>query len=200
MLSAGPTTDKSLKGFFYPDYNDPAVRGMLVVDKGQLRWPNPNPYAPPVPAPTVPAPSVPAPSVSVSTVPAPTSPRPIAPTALVPASSTTNQAVASTAQHKHKSGASSKIAKTAEQQLQMFQDNSKTATLGAMVILATAAASPDDRFSLLLSVFALSSYAGQQVQIDGLTRRYTRSLLFHVFVFLLVAVGRDNSYFSVHLL
>jgi NAD(P) transhydrogenase len=49
LLSMGPTTIKELKSSnsFYPDYADPAVRGMLVVDKGELRWPNPNPYVPP---------------------------------------------------------------------------------------------------------------------------------------------------------
>ena len=25
-------------GKFYPDYQDPAVRGMIVVDQGQLKW------------------------------------------------------------------------------------------------------------------------------------------------------------------
>lgn len=48
LLSAGPTTNKALKGSFFVDYNDPAVRGMLVVDKGETRWPNPRPYSPPV--------------------------------------------------------------------------------------------------------------------------------------------------------
>ena len=47
ILSVGPTTNNNLKGFFYPDYSDPAVRGMLVIDKGELRFPNPNPYQPP---------------------------------------------------------------------------------------------------------------------------------------------------------
>jgi hypothetical protein len=31
-----------MQGMFYPDYNDPAVRSMIVVDKGELKWPNPN--------------------------------------------------------------------------------------------------------------------------------------------------------------
>ena len=47
LLSVGPTTDNNLKGFFYPDYSDPAVRSMLVIDKGELRYPNPNPYQSP---------------------------------------------------------------------------------------------------------------------------------------------------------
>ncbi|KAJ1421111.1 NAD(P) transhydrogenase beta subunit-domain-containing protein, partial [Ochromonadaceae sp. CCMP2298] len=56
LLSAGPTTSKQ-QGMFYPDYNDPAVRGMLVMDQGVMTWPNPNPYQPPAlkaapPAPT----------------------------------------------------------------------------------------------------------------------------------------------------
>jgi hypothetical protein len=49
LLSAGPTTDKDKIGFFYPDYGDPAVRGMLVLDKGFTRWPSP-PYEPPKPS------------------------------------------------------------------------------------------------------------------------------------------------------
>ena len=52
ILSTGPTTLKN--GPHYSiDYADPVVRGMLVVDKGELTWPNPNPYtlpaAPPKP-------------------------------------------------------------------------------------------------------------------------------------------------------
>lgn len=54
LLSAGPTTSKECKEkkLFYVDYGDPAVRGMLVLDKGQLRWPNPNPYQPPATRPS----------------------------------------------------------------------------------------------------------------------------------------------------
>ena len=38
-------------------FSTPLVLGMLVVDKGALRWPNPNPYSPPAGAPP-PAPVV----------------------------------------------------------------------------------------------------------------------------------------------
>ena len=38
-------------------FSSPLVLGMLVVDKGALRWPNPNPYSPPAGAPP-PAPVV----------------------------------------------------------------------------------------------------------------------------------------------
>ena len=48
LLSVGPQTTGT-KGFFEIDYEDPAVRGMLVVDGGKLTWPAP-PYEPP-PAP-----------------------------------------------------------------------------------------------------------------------------------------------------
>merc|ERR1719443_2267126 len=47
LLSAGPTTTGK-KGYFHIDYEDPAVRGMLVVDKGKLTWPAPA-YQPPAP-------------------------------------------------------------------------------------------------------------------------------------------------------
>jgi H+-translocating NAD(P) transhydrogenase len=47
ILSAGPTTKPSAKGSFFPDYDDPAVRGMLVVDRGESRWPNDRPYQQP---------------------------------------------------------------------------------------------------------------------------------------------------------
>ena len=46
ILSVGPTTLKNGKHYTI-DYSDPVVRGMLVVDKGHLTWPNPNPYTPP---------------------------------------------------------------------------------------------------------------------------------------------------------
>merc|ERR1719398_192057 len=48
LLSVGPQTTGT-KGEFVVDYEDPAVRGMLVVDGGKLTWPAP-PYEPP-PAP-----------------------------------------------------------------------------------------------------------------------------------------------------
>ena len=44
LLSVGPQTTGN-KGFFEIDYDDPAVRGMLVVDGGKLTWPAP-PYEP----------------------------------------------------------------------------------------------------------------------------------------------------------
>lgn len=142
ILSAGPTTNKDLKGFFYPDYSDPAVRGMLVVDKGQLRWPNPNPYNPPVTSSTA-APAAPS---SATPVVAKLSP------------------MAATKKPKHKSPA-----KPQGDPLEVFQGNARIATIGALFALAAGAASPDDKFSLLLSVFALSSFAGQQVPLAETT-------------------------------
>ena len=50
ILSAGPTTDAMMDGKFYPAYDDPAVRGMLVVDRGELRYPNDIPYELPIAA------------------------------------------------------------------------------------------------------------------------------------------------------
>eukprot|EP01038_Epipyxis_sp_PR26KG_P005384 gene5384-7464_t len=44
ILSVGTATNKTNTNYFYPDYSDPAVRGMIILDKGDLRWPNPNPY------------------------------------------------------------------------------------------------------------------------------------------------------------
>ena len=49
LLSVGPTTTK-VDGVFAIDREDPAVRGMLVVERGALSWPAP-PYAPPPPPP-----------------------------------------------------------------------------------------------------------------------------------------------------
>jgi NAD(P) transhydrogenase len=49
ILSAGPTTTKT-KGEFAIDYEDVAVRGMMVMDKGQMTWPW-TPPAPPTPPP-----------------------------------------------------------------------------------------------------------------------------------------------------
>lgn len=48
MLSAGPQTTKE-KGYYYVDHEDDAVRGMLVLEHGEMMWPAP---APPPPAPT----------------------------------------------------------------------------------------------------------------------------------------------------
>lgn len=48
LLSIGPQTTKE-PGYFYIDHEDPAVRGMLVVEKGKLMWPPPEPEAPPAP-------------------------------------------------------------------------------------------------------------------------------------------------------
>jgi len=47
LLSVGPTTSKAMAGRFFPDYKDPAVRAMIVLDRGGWRWPNPAPYSPP---------------------------------------------------------------------------------------------------------------------------------------------------------
>jgi len=54
ILSAGPTTTKT-KGEFALDYEDIAVRGMMVMDKGELTWPW-QPPAPPPPPPKPPKP------------------------------------------------------------------------------------------------------------------------------------------------
>ena len=50
ILSAGPTTNASIIDKFYPAYDDPAVRGMLVLDRGELRYPNDTPYELPAPS------------------------------------------------------------------------------------------------------------------------------------------------------
>ena len=39
LLSMGPFTGH--KGSFLLDHNDPAVRGALVLDRGQMMWPPP---------------------------------------------------------------------------------------------------------------------------------------------------------------
>ena len=49
LLSVGPTTTK-VPSEWKIDHEDPAVRGMLVVERGTLTWPAP-PYAPPAPPP-----------------------------------------------------------------------------------------------------------------------------------------------------
>jgi NAD(P) transhydrogenase len=52
ILAAGPTTTKT-KGEFCLDYEDIAVRGMMVMDKGELTWP----WTPPAPPPPPPKPA-----------------------------------------------------------------------------------------------------------------------------------------------
>ena len=159
ILSAGPTTNKELKKFFYPDYSDPAVRGMLVVDKGHLRWPNPNPYNPPVVSSTTPAAApAAAPAALVPALQASSTAAAAAPAATAPAAAAAPSA-ATVKKPKHKSGGKS----AGGDPLEVFQSKSRIATAMALLALAAGAASPDDKFSLLLSVFALSSFAGQQV-------------------------------------
>ena len=51
IVAAGPTTTKT-KGEFAIDYEDVAVRGMMVMDKGSVTWP----WAPPAPPPAPPKP------------------------------------------------------------------------------------------------------------------------------------------------
>jgi len=51
ILSAGPTTTKT-KGEMALDYEDVAIRGMMVMDQGQLTWP----WTPPSPPPPPPKP------------------------------------------------------------------------------------------------------------------------------------------------
>ena len=46
LLSAGPQTTK-VPERFYIDHDDEAVRGMLVLEKGEMRWPAPAPPPPP---------------------------------------------------------------------------------------------------------------------------------------------------------
>jgi hypothetical protein len=48
ILSAGPTTTKT-KGEFALDYEDIAVRGMMIMDKGEMTWPWTPPAPPPPP-------------------------------------------------------------------------------------------------------------------------------------------------------
>lgn len=50
LLSMGPQTTKE-KGFLKIDHEDPAVRGVLVVEEGELMWPAPVPDVPAPPAP-----------------------------------------------------------------------------------------------------------------------------------------------------
>jgi len=57
ILSAGPTTTK-VKGELNLDHEDIAVRGMMVVEKGELMWPW-TPPAPPPPPPKKPVVEVP---------------------------------------------------------------------------------------------------------------------------------------------
>uniref|UniRef100_A0A6V2B5X5 NAD(P) transhydrogenase, mitochondrial n=5 Tax=Ditylum brightwellii TaxID=49249 RepID=A0A6V2B5X5_9STRA len=46
LLSTGPMTTK-VKDHYYIDHEDEAVRGMLVLEKGQMMWPAPLPPPPP---------------------------------------------------------------------------------------------------------------------------------------------------------
>ena len=47
LLSAGPHTSKE-SGFYFIDHEDDAIRGMLVVEQGNMMFPAPLPPAPPV--------------------------------------------------------------------------------------------------------------------------------------------------------
>jgi NAD(P) transhydrogenase len=47
LLSIGPQTTKE-QGYYFIDHNDEAVRGMIVVEKGELMFPAPAPPPPPV--------------------------------------------------------------------------------------------------------------------------------------------------------
>jgi NAD(P) transhydrogenase len=47
LLSAGPQTTKE-PGYFHIDHKDEAIRGMLVLENGELMYPAPLPPAPPV--------------------------------------------------------------------------------------------------------------------------------------------------------
>ena len=51
IMSAGPQTTKE-KGIFLIDHEDEAVRGMLVIENGDLTWPPPAPPAPATPPPS----------------------------------------------------------------------------------------------------------------------------------------------------
>lgn len=47
LLSIGPQTDpKASKGLFRIDHADEAVRGTLITEHGELRWPPPRPTPP----------------------------------------------------------------------------------------------------------------------------------------------------------
>jgi NAD(P) transhydrogenase len=48
LLSAGPHTSKE-SGFYFIDHEDEAIRGMLVVEQGNMMFPAPLPPAPPAP-------------------------------------------------------------------------------------------------------------------------------------------------------
>jgi NAD(P) transhydrogenase len=47
LLSIGPQTTKE-QGYYFIDHNDEAVRGMIVVENGELMFPAPAPPPPPV--------------------------------------------------------------------------------------------------------------------------------------------------------
>lgn len=50
LESVGPMTTKE-KGYWHIDHKDEAVRGMLVLEKGNMMWPAPLPPPPPAPTP-----------------------------------------------------------------------------------------------------------------------------------------------------
>ena len=118
ILSAGPTTDPAIKDSIFIDYEDPAVRGMLVVDSGVLTFPNPKPYAPP-PAP-----------VKASIEP---------------------EIATKVSSHGGKAGAVS------------IGNSALFITAVTIALLLGGFVSPDEQFTALLTTFALSSFAGQQV-------------------------------------
>lgn len=141
ILSAGPTTRKDLPAkVFYPDYADPAVRGMLVVDKGKLRWPNPNPYSPLTT------------TAAVVVIPSPPSPPPLVPLLVpsLPSTSSSSQqppALNIEANEKNKD---------------IFINSAKSATLAVLALILIGASSPDPQMSALITIFLLSSYSGKE--------------------------------------
>ena len=167
ILSVGPTTMKELKkskeeilngltSAFYPDYSDPAVRGMLVVDKGDLRWPNPRPYNPTTPTTTTTTPTTSTTSTSPSLTTSTSS-------HTTTTTNTTTTTSSLTTQTKTSTSKKIPIIITDEQQKSMFQSNANIGSLLAVLVLVIGVGSPDPTFSALIAVFALSSYAGQQV-------------------------------------
>ncbi len=189
ILSVGPATNKECVGAFYPDIEaDPAVRDMLVVDKGHVRWPITNPYAPP---PVVV-------KIQTTTSTADTRVSKLIPTHgpvlsnagtaaelprhsagqqlstldisdqdedILSMSSSSLQAMSTSTNDALVTALGSKSLLSPRESSSSFSSFSSNAKLGALAVLAlllSGVASSDQQSSALISIFLLSSYAGQQ--------------------------------------
>ena len=162
----------SAEDYFYPDYRDPAVREMLVVDQGRLIWPNPSPYQPKASKPPSAYIHASAPlsasTASLATSPAAATATATAETTIKPASSLNTMAEQQLQlQLQLERRELREVPDPQEQELSMLiqtKQHRNTDMVGTSMVAAlliAGAFSPDAQTNSLLAVFLLSSYAAQ---------------------------------------